>query len=344
MSFKEERERARQSVRLYADYTLRNYQRVRSLVERVWRIAELEEQLLRQACADYAYAMLEALAIDVAYLFRAYGAQGPAELADVVVGTALDPKLARASASMYASVRRMFEVAVLTHEPKWGYELREAHHAVTTYLSLLGQARSASPLFTVNKDFHAEIARLRRALAMESSLRLSVLRLFSRKHESPLYKATATLLKVRLNLLPLALALSLAYPRDHRTLLTLLRLLSPALFKTYAESVAKLSPPQHPDQGFAARYREKVEAEWPSVRHAAVDLLEAYPRALTGMLDPQVWSRVYEKTRDLLIAAYVAAHEAWRSVGNAHAYAAVRIAATGALVVVEDIASKSKKY
>jgi hypothetical protein len=245
---------------------------------------------------------------------------------------------------MYASVRRMLEVATLAHEPKWAYELREAHHAVATYLSLLGQARDASPLFTVNRDFHAEVARLRRALAMESSLRLSVLRLFSRRHESPLYKATATLLKVRLNLLPLALALSLAYPRDHGALLALLRLLSPALLKSYVESAARLSPPQHPDQVFAARYREKVEAEWPSVKHAAVGLLEAYPRALTGMPDPEVWSRAYEKTRDLLIAAYVAAHEAWRSVGSARAYAAVRIAATGALVVLEDIASKSRKY
>jgi hypothetical protein len=40
----------------------------------------------------------------------------------------------------------------------------------------------------------------------------------------------------------------------------------------------------------------------------------------------------------------VAAHEAWRSTGNTHAYAALRMTATGALVVVEDIASKSKKY
>jgi len=355
MSLKQEfAEKARQSVKQYTEYTLRNYQHVKSLAEQAWHIAEIQEQRLRRAYTDYANAMLEALAVDTSYLFRVYRADSTAELAEIAIQASLDPALDEASQDMAGAVKTMLDVINLTDEPRWSYIYGEIVRTFSTYAHLLRQADTDSYLagkkFTANVDFDAELARAFRGFMAQTRLRLALIKFFVKKHEAPLYKAPATLLKALTHLSILALALSFAYPPDPKTQLRLLKTASPPAYKSQLRQAANMGSPWLPDalriQAFLTSYREKVEAEKQSVKQAVTDLLEAYPRAINGLpLDPQLWARAQDTARRLLRTAYAVAQQADDMAENqrlAGPYKTIMLIAFGALDTLQQIASRNQ--
>ena len=355
MSLKQEFvERARHSVKLYTEYTLRNYQHVKSLAELAWRIAEVQEHRLRRAYTDYANAMLDALVIDMSYLFRAYRATSLAELAELAIQASLDPALEKASQDMAGAVKTMLDVVSLADEPRWAYVYGEIVRTFNTYAHLLRQADTDSYLagkkFAANMDFDTELARAFRGFMAETRLRLALIKFFMKKHEAPLYKAPVTLLKALTHISILALALSLAYPPDPKTQLRLLKTATPATYKSQLRLAANMGSPWLPDalriQAFLTVYREKIEAERQSVKQALTDILEAYPRALNGLpVDPQVWARAQDTARRLLRTAYTVAQQTEETAENQRAagpYKIIMLAAFGALDTLQQISSRKQ--
>ncbi|MCI4409520.1 MAG: hypothetical protein JHC26_10550 [Thermofilum sp.] len=355
MSLKQEfTEKARQSVKLYTDYTLRNYQHVKSLADQAWHIAEIQEQRLRRAYTDYANAMFEALAIDMSYLFRAYHATSLAELAEIAIQASLDQALDQASQDMADAVKTILDVINLTDEPKWSYVYSEIVRTFSTYAHLLKRADSDSYLagkkFTANMDFDTELARAFRALMAETKFRLALMKFFTKRHEAPIYKAPVTLLKALSHLSLLALALSLAYPPDPKTQLRLLKIATPATYRAQLRLVANMGSPWLPDalkiQAFVTSYREKIEAERQGIRQALIDILEAYPRALNGLpVDPQVWTRAQDIARHLFRTAYTVAQQTEEMAENQRAsgpYKIIMLVAFGALDTLQQFSSRKQ--
>ena len=355
MSLKEEFvEKARQSVKLYTEYTLRNYQHVKSLAEQAWHIAEIQEQRLRRAYTDYANAMLDALAIGMSYLFRAYHATSLAELAEIAIQASLDPALDQASQDMAGAVKTILDVINLTDEPRWSYVYGEIVRTFNTYAHLLKRADTDSYLagkrFTANMDFDTELARAFRAFMAETKLRLALMKFFTKRHEAPIYKAPVTLLKALSHLSILALALSLAYPPDPKTQLRLLKTATPATYRAQLRLVANMGSPWLPDalkiQAFVASYREKIEAERQSIRQALIDILEAYPRVLNGLpVDPQIWTRAQDTARHLFRTAYAVAQQTEEMAENQRAsgpYKIIMLVAFGALDTLQQFASRKQ--
>ena len=355
MSLKQEfAEKARQSVKLYTEYTLRNYQHVKSLAEQAWRIAEVQEQRLRRAYTDYAEAMLEALAVDMSYLFRVYHATSLAELSELAIQASLDPALEKASQDMAGAVKTMLDVISLTDEPRWAYVYGEIVRTFKTYAHLLRQADTDSYLagkkFTANTDFDTELARAFRGFMAETRLRLELMKFFAKKHEAPIYKAPVTLLKALTHLSILALALSLAHPPDPKTQLRLLKTATPATYRSQLRLAASAGSPWLPDalkiQAFLTAYREKAEEEKQSVKQALTGILEAYPRALNGLpVDPQAWSRAQDTARKLFRTAYTVAQQTEEAAENqrvAGAYKIIMLVAFGALDTLQQLASRKQ--
>jgi len=338
---------ALEARRIYFEQSLKMLPRARNASKRAWRIARELEKSYAEALERIAYALQEALVLDVDCMLRVLGASSYEELAVTLARcTNEDPHVAPRGLCYYAGMLHA-SLDRLLHVPEHflGKDgggrlgqlgpvetLRELVDLAGQYFFIAGRAKRLSSLagmsFEPNRELERYVSSGLRAFQMSNVLMMRVTGHFAKRSPSPLYVA-ATALDMACEYLEygafLAMLERAGFPRciySSNLEVILGRLMTPANYEGYKRARKRWGPPSllhalAACPGFAGYWRGWLEPLWGLLRIYALRALELYPAVLAGMgNDPRLYPVMDALTWVMLEKAGKTAWQALRENGD----------------------------